>query len=115
MKTRQCPWRGGVYEFVVLKAEEKVKRGVPVVDLKLEIFKRDGSKLRLKDRLTSDSPRKVMHAANACDVGPDDPSDNPLLKPFKPLTASPYIGKRGKLLLGHHRKQSHKNLVLDYV
>jgi hypothetical protein len=116
MKKRQFPWRGGVYQFAVVEAEQKVSGGIAVVDLKLEIFKSNGGKLCLKDRLTTDLPRKLMHAAKACDVPNDDPSEvEDLLRPFKPLVARYYTGKSGKLMLGHHRKHSHKNLVLDYV
>ena len=63
-------WPKGVYAFAIVDAEEKVsaRRGNPMIELTVEITRRDGSKRVLKDYLLPQRPEKLLHASIACEV-----------------------------------------------
>lgn len=97
-------WPDGEYEFNVISAAEKRTKdkfdtegnvtkagGVPMIELKLQIFKEDGSFKFLHDWLSEIMEFKIRHAAYACGLGEDYESGT--------ITDGEFEGKSGRLLL----------------
>jgi hypothetical protein len=104
-------WTSGIYPFRILDAEEKLSsgKGNPMLELKIEITKRDGSTRIVRDYLLAQRPEKLLHAARVCGV-----SDKYLAGE---LEADDFVGKTGKLKLGIQRSKEWptKNVVQDYI
>ena len=104
-------WPSGPYAFVILEAEEKVSasRGNPMLELRLEISRRDGKKRYVRDYLLPQRQEKLLHAARVCGV----------LETYNAgqLVPDDFIGKSGKLRLGVQRSRGYppKNVVEDYL
>jgi hypothetical protein len=56
-------WPAGIYPFSIIDAEEKVsaRKGNPMIELKIEVSKRDGSKRTVRG-LSSAAARGKTHA-----------------------------------------------------
>jgi hypothetical protein len=104
-------WPKGEYDFQIVDAEEKLSasKGNPMIELRIEITRRDGSTRRVRDYLLAQRPGKLLHAAMACSVL--DKYQDGL------LSEDDFLGKRGSLKLGIERSKDYppKNVVLDYV
>jgi hypothetical protein len=104
-------WSQGIYAFEILDAEEKLSasKGNPMLELKIEITRRDGSTRIVRDYLLPQRPEKLLHAATTCG----------LLEKYESgeMESDDFVGKRGKLKLGIKRSKDWptKNVVLDYV
>jgi hypothetical protein len=104
-------WPSGNYPFVILEAEEKLSasKGNPMIELRIEISRRDGKKRIVRDYLLPQRQEKLLHAAKACDV----------LETYNAgqLLPDDFIGKSGSLRLGIQRSRGFppKNVVEDYV
>jgi hypothetical protein len=104
-------WDKGVYPFTILDAEEKKSRkGNPMIELKIEITRRDGAKRIVRDYLLAQRPAKLLHAATVCD----------LWEKYRAgvLGGDDFVGKTGKLKLGIQRETGEwprRNVVVDYV
>jgi hypothetical protein len=104
-------WPAGPYAFVILEAEEKLSasKGNPMIELRIEISRRDGKKRIVRDYLLPQRQDKLLHAAKACDV----------LERYNAgqLLADNFIGKTGSLRLAIQRSRGFppKNVVEDYV
>src|SRR5437868_2287111 len=104
-------WPKGVYEFHIVDAEEKLSasKGNPMIELRIEITRRDATKRYIRDYLVAQRPEKLLHAAMVCGV----------LKKYQDglLSEDDFVGKRGSLKLGIQKSRDYptKNVVLDYV
>jgi hypothetical protein len=104
-------WPSGHYPFVIVDAEEKLSasKGNPMLELRIEISRRDGKKRVVRDYLLPQRQEKLLHAAKACGV----------LEAYKAGQMIPddLIGKSGSLRLGIQRSRGFppKNVVDDYV
>lgn len=104
-------WRSGIYEFEIKDAQEKSSRaGNPMIELSIEIQRRDGAKRMVRDWLLAQRPAKLLHACIAC--GLEEKYDDGV------VSDDDFVGKRGKLKLGIQRETgewSRKNVVTDYI
>lgn len=104
-------WPSGQYPFVIVGAEEKLSasKGNPMIELRIEISRRDGKKRVVKDYLLPQRQDKLLHAAKACDV----------LETYNAgqLLPDDFVGKSGSLRLSIQRSRGYppKNVVEDYV
>jgi hypothetical protein len=105
------PWPSGSYAFVILEAEEKLSasKGNPMIELRVEVSRRDGKKRIVRDYLLPQRQQKLLNAAMACGV----------LDTYNAgqLIPDDFIGKSGSLRLGIQRGRGFpaKNVVEDYV
>ena len=104
-------WPSGPYAFVILEAEEKLSasKGNPMIELRLEVSRRDGKKRVIRDYLLPQRQQKLLNAAKACDV----------LETYSAgqLIPDDFIGKSGTLRLSVQRSRGFppKNVVEDYI
>jgi hypothetical protein len=106
-------WKTGVYDFEITDAVEKASKtaGNPMIELRLKVFRPDGSARIISDYLLEKRADKLRHAAEACG----------LLDKYKSgsLSNNDFQQKRGKLKLGIERDKTKtyadKNIVLDYI
>ena len=105
-------WGRGLYAFRVVDAEERISEaGNEMIDLKIELHKRDGATKIVHDYLLAKGPAaaKFLHACVVCGV----------LDKWKAgvVSADDFVGKSGRLKLSiQTRKQwPTKNVVTDYV
>lgn len=106
-------WAKGTYDFEIPDAFETLSKssGNPMIELKVRIFKPDGSSRVISDYLLEKTGDKLRHAAEACG----------LLDKYNlgSLSNTDFQGKRGKLKLGIEKDKTHeypdKNVVLDYI
>lgn len=104
-------WPKGVYDFHIVDAEEKLSesKGNPMIELKIEIARRDGATRVIRDYLVAQRAEKLLHAAAACGVSGKYLAGS--------LSDDDFVGKRGSLKLGIEKSKNYpaKNVVLDYV
>jgi hypothetical protein len=103
-------WARGVYPFRIVDAEEGVSAaGNEMIEVKIEITKRDGQRRIIRDYLLAKRPAKLLHAATVCG----------LIEKYEAgeVDAEDFIGKSGNLKLGIQTSKQWptKNVVSDYV
>jgi hypothetical protein len=94
-----------------LDAEEKrsASKGNIMIELKIEVRRRDGATRIVRDFLLAQTPEKLLHAATVCGVSEKYKAGELVDRDFK--------GKRGSLKLGIQSSKVYgtKNVVIDYV
>jgi hypothetical protein len=108
---RDSIWPSGIFEFEIREAEEKTSHGGnAMIELHIEIQRRDGAKHLIRDWLLDKRPEKLFHACRVCG----------LLDKYESgvLSEDDFVGCRGKLKLGIQRASAgypRRNVVIDYV
>jgi len=104
-------WPKGVYPFEIMEAVEKLSagKGNVMIEVTIQVSRRDGSTRIVKDYLMVQRPEKLMHAARACGVIEKYHSGS--------LSDDDFVGKCGSLRLGIEKSKEYpdKNVILDYV
>lgn len=106
-------WAKGIYEFEVSDAFEKLSKssGKPMIELKVRVFRPDGTSRIVSDYLVEQRGDKLRHAAEACGLLDQYNSGS--------ISNADFHHKRGKLKLGVEKDKtktySDKNVVVDYV
>jgi hypothetical protein len=104
-------WQGGIYDFFIVEAQEKTsRRGNEMIEVYIEITRRDGAKKCVRDYLLPQRPMKLLKACKACGV--EDKYRAGI------LSDDDLVGKRGKLKLGIERATvefPRRNVVVDYL
>jgi hypothetical protein len=95
-------WPSGPYSFVILEAEEKLSasKGNPMIELRVEVSRRDGKKRVVRDYLLPQRQQKLLNAAKACGV----------LETYNAGQLAPddFIGKSGTLRLSVQRSRGYR-------
>jgi hypothetical protein len=104
-------WPKGVYAFEIVDAEEKLSatKNNPMIELRIQITRRDGATRFVRDYLLEQRAEKLLHAATTCGV--KDKYDAGV------LSEDDFIGKCGRLELGIQKSKDYppKNVVRDYL
>jgi hypothetical protein len=104
-------WPSGVYQFYIVEAQEKTSRaGNGMIEINVEITRKDGARKLVRDWLLPQRPLKLLHACVTCGV------ENKYRAGV--LSDDDLLGKRGRLKLGVERasiQHPRRNVVVDYL
>jgi hypothetical protein len=104
-------WPAGIYTFTIIEAEEKKSlHGNNMIEIELEISRKDGAKRKIRDWLLPQRPQKLLRACRTCGLSEQYGQGV--------LSDDDFLERSGKLRLGIKRETGEyprRNVVLDYL
>src|ERR1700734_1083586 len=103
-------WPKAAYPFMIIDAVEKLANsGQPMIEIDVQISRRDGATRIIKDYLHVRRPEKLMGAAKAFGVAEKVRAGS--------LDADDVVGKKGTLRLGVEKRRGFpdRNVILEFI